>query len=56
VETGLAATTAVSISAAADAAISGLPFRERAIAAAPTQAALLARIDAIAGQPAAVSP
>ena len=53
---GLAATTAVSISAAADAALAGLPFRERVIAAVPTQAALLARVAAIVGQPAAVDP
>lgn len=44
---GLAATTAVSISAAADAALGDLPFRERLVAAAPSQAALLARIDGV---------
>jgi uroporphyrinogen-III synthase len=42
---GLAATVAVSISRAADAALGSLPFREHAVAAAPTQAALLELID-----------
>jgi len=53
---GLAATVSISISAAADTALSNLPFRDRAVAAAPTQAALLARVEQIAGQPAAVGP
>ena len=47
VAAGLAATTAASISAAADAALGGLPFRARLVAAAPTQAALLASIDGV---------
>jgi uroporphyrinogen-III synthase len=47
---GLAATEALSISRAADAALAGLPFRRRAIAAAPTQAALLALVDQCVGQ------
>jgi uroporphyrinogen-III synthase len=46
---GLIAATAISISTAADAALGDLPFRERLIAAAPTQAALLARVDEFAG-------
>jgi uroporphyrinogen-III synthase len=49
---GLAMTTALSISPAADAALATLTFRERAIAAAPTQAALLALVEQFAGQPA----
>jgi uroporphyrinogen-III synthase len=49
---GLATTTALSISPAADAALTTLTFRERAIAAAPTQAALLALVEQFAGQPA----
>jgi uroporphyrinogen-III synthase len=49
---GLAATTALSISAAADAALGDLPFRERQVADAPTQAALLALIDTLLDQPA----
>ena len=49
---GLAATMAISISAAADAALGQLPFRARAVAAAPNQAALLALIDRFAAQPA----
>ena len=53
---GLAASAAVSISLAADAALGGLPFRERVVAAAPTQAALLAMVDQFAGQPAKVCP
>jgi uroporphyrinogen-III synthase len=53
---GLAATTAVSISAAADAALGDLPFRVRRVAAAPTQAALLALVDAFVGQPAGATP
>ena len=48
--TGLSAAAAISISVAADAALGDLPFRERLIAAAPTQTALLARIDELAGQ------
>lgn len=44
---GLHATIALSISAAADGLLADLPFRERLIAAAPTQAALLDRIDAL---------
>ncbi len=50
VAAGLGKATAISISRAADAALDGLPFRERLIAAAPTQAALLARLDEFAGQ------
>jgi uroporphyrinogen-III synthase len=42
---GLRATLAISISAAADALIADLPFRERLIAAAPTQDALLEMIE-----------
>jgi len=53
---GLAATTAVSISAAANAALGDLPFRKRLAAAAPTQAALLALVDEIVGQPAGATP
>jgi uroporphyrinogen-III synthase len=49
---GLAATAALSISATADAALDGLPFLERRIAAAPNQAALLALVDDIVRQPA----
>jgi uroporphyrinogen-III synthase len=47
---GLGATTALSISAAADAALGDLPFRERLIAAAPTQAALLTLVDEFVSQ------
>ncbi|HWB49427.1 MAG TPA: uroporphyrinogen-III synthase [Stellaceae bacterium] len=47
---GLAVTRAVAISAAADAALADLPFCAHIVAAAPTQAALLARVDAFAGQ------
>lgn len=50
VAAGLGAAAAISISAAADAALGGLPFRERLVAAAPIQAALLARVDELAGQ------
>jgi uroporphyrinogen-III synthase len=50
VAAGLRAAAAFSISAAADAALCDLPFRERLVAAAPTQAALLSRIDEFAGQ------
>jgi len=49
---GLAATAAISISAAADAGLGDLPFRERIVAAAPTQTALLACLAQPAGQPA----
>jgi uroporphyrinogen-III synthase len=42
---GLRGTLALSISRASDAALSRLPFRRRAIAGAPTQAALLALVD-----------
>lgn len=52
---GLAATMAVSISAAADAALGDLRFRARRIAAAPTEAALLACVDSLIGSPAKVS-
>jgi uroporphyrinogen-III synthase len=48
----LAATRALSISAAADAPLDGLAFRARLIAAAPTQAALLALVEQFAEQPA----
>lgn len=47
---GLAATRALSISAAADAALGELPFRQRLIAEAPTQAALLTLVDEFAEQ------
>jgi uroporphyrinogen-III synthase len=47
---GLAATTALSISAAADAALGELRFRARLVASAPTQAALLALVDTLVGQ------
>jgi uroporphyrinogen-III synthase len=46
---GLRPTIAVSISAAADAVLADLPFHERLIARAPTQAALLELIDRRAG-------
>jgi uroporphyrinogen-III synthase len=49
---GLAASTAISISAAADAALGGLPFRDRVVADAPTQEALIACVDRLVGQPA----
>ncbi|HZK88870.1 MAG TPA: uroporphyrinogen-III synthase [Stellaceae bacterium] len=49
---GLAATAALSISRAADAALGDLRFRERAVAGAPTQAALVALVDQFARQPA----
>jgi len=49
VRAGLTATTAISISRAADAALAYLPFRERIIAAAPTQEALLAAVDKVVG-------
>jgi len=51
---GLVATVAVSISRAADAALGPLPFRDRLIAAAPAQAALLALVEEFAGRPATV--
>ncbi|HXP04463.1 MAG TPA: uroporphyrinogen-III synthase [Stellaceae bacterium] len=49
---GLRLTVAVSISAAADAMVADLPFRHRIIAEKPTQAALVACIDRLVGQPA----
>jgi uroporphyrinogen-III synthase len=49
---GLHGTTAVSISAAADAMLADLPFRARLIAAAPNQAALVELVGQHAGQPA----
>lgn len=51
-EAGLRPTVAVSISAAADAMLADLPFRDRAIAASPTQAALVACVERLVGQPA----
>jgi uroporphyrinogen-III synthase len=56
VANGLAATTALSISAAADTALGDLPFRERLVAAAPTQAALLGLVDTFIGQMAGADP
>lgn len=50
VAAGLSTAAAISISTAADTALDDLPFRERLIAATPTQAALLARVDEFAGQ------
>jgi uroporphyrinogen-III synthase len=50
ITSGLAATVAVSISASADATLGRLPFRARLIAAAPTQASLLACIVQFAPQ------
>jgi uroporphyrinogen-III synthase len=47
---GLHRTVAISISAAADAMLADLPFRDRAIAAAPTQAALIDIIEQQLGQ------
>jgi uroporphyrinogen-III synthase len=52
VQTGLRATVAVSISAAADAMLADLPFRDRVIAEQPTQAALVACVERLVGQPA----
>lgn len=52
VQAGLRRTVAVSISAAADAMLADLPFRDRVIAQAPTQAALVSCIDRLVGQPA----
>jgi uroporphyrinogen-III synthase len=52
VQAGLHPTIAVSISAAADAMLADLPFRHRIIAEKPTQAALVACIDRLVGQPA----
>jgi uroporphyrinogen-III synthase len=52
VAAGLHATTAVSISAAADAMLADLPFRVRLIAAEPTQAALVDLVARHVGQPA----
>jgi uroporphyrinogen-III synthase len=49
---GLMATVAISISRAADAALGPLPFSERLVTDAPTQAALLALVEHLAGQPA----
>jgi uroporphyrinogen-III synthase len=49
---GLAAAVAISISRAADAALAGLPFRDRLVAAHPTQTALLAAMDGFVRQPA----
>ena len=49
VREGLRPSVAVSISAAADAMLADLPFRDRVIAAAPTQAALIACIERLAG-------
>ncbi len=49
---GLATSTALSISPAADAPLAALPFGDRRIAGAPTQAALLALVEQVAGQPA----
>ena len=51
-EAGLRPTVAVSISAAADAMLADLPFRDRVIAASPTQAALVACVERLVGQPA----
>jgi uroporphyrinogen-III synthase len=52
VSAGLAPTIAISISTGADAPLAGLPFRERVVAGAPTQAALVACVERLAGQPA----
>src|SRR5258708_25970752 len=49
---GLHRTVAASISVAADAMLADLPFRDRIIAEAPTQTALLASIGRRVGQPA----
>jgi uroporphyrinogen-III synthase len=49
---GLATTTAISISPAADAALGHLPFRDRLISGAPTQEALIACVERLVGQPA----
>ena len=46
---GLHATVAISISSAADRMLADLPFRERLISAAPTQAALIELVDQRAG-------
>ncbi|MGA8401546.1 MAG: uroporphyrinogen-III synthase [Stellaceae bacterium] len=53
---GLVATTAVSISATTDAALRDLRFHDHLIAAAPTQAALLACIHGLVGPLAKVCP
>jgi uroporphyrinogen-III synthase len=53
---GLAATTALSISAAANTALGGLPFRERLVATTPTQTALLTLVDEFVGQTAGADP
>jgi uroporphyrinogen-III synthase len=47
---GLHETVAISISAAADAMLADLPFRDRDIAGAPTQAALIETLDQRLGQ------
>jgi uroporphyrinogen-III synthase len=54
----LDATTVVTISRAADAALAELPWRDRRIAAAPNQAALLATVDAVLAEaePRAATP
>ncbi len=49
---GLMATVAISISRAADAALSSLPFSERLVTDTPTQAALLTLVEQLTGQPA----
>jgi len=49
---GLMATVAISISRAADAGLSSLPFSERLVTDAPTQAALLTLVEQLTGQPA----
>jgi uroporphyrinogen-III synthase len=53
---GLQSSVAVSISAAADAALGSLPFRARIVAAAPTQPALLACVDRLADKLLMVHP
>jgi uroporphyrinogen-III synthase len=52
IQAGLRPTVAISISAAADALLVDLPFRDRIIAEKPTQAALLASIERRVRQPA----
>jgi uroporphyrinogen-III synthase len=52
VQAGLRRTVAVSISSAADAMLADLPFRDRVIAEAPTQATLVSCIERLVGQPA----
>jgi uroporphyrinogen-III synthase len=51
-DAGLAMITAISISPAADAALGRLPFRDRLIAGAPTQEALIACVERLVGHPA----